>query len=80
MKTIWVFKFIIFFPEVAGLSGGVANQGEALLVPLRREVDSLVFGHDFAQKKTRIVTCSLGYQAGVIGAALLTREESVCQF
>ena len=70
----------IFFPEVVGLSGGVANQGEALLVPLRREVESLVFGHNFAQKKTRIVTCSLGYQAGVIGAALLTREESVCQF
>ena len=70
----------VFFPEVVGLSGGVANQGEALLVPLRREVESLVFGHDFAQKETRIVACSLGYQAGVIGAALLAREESVCRF
>lgn len=69
----------IFFPEVVGLSGGVANQDESLLVPLRREVESLVFGHDFAQKKTRIVKCSLGYQAGVIGAALLPREEFICQ-
>ena len=25
----------IFFPEVVGLSGGVANQGENLLKPLR---------------------------------------------
>ena len=29
----------IFFPEVVGFSGGVANQGEALLEPLRREVE-----------------------------------------
>ena len=31
----------IFFPEVIGLSGGVANQGEKLLVPLRAEVESM---------------------------------------
>ena len=64
----------VFFPEVVGLSGGVANQGEALLAPLRAEVEHLVFGHDFAQKKTRIAACTLGYRAGVIGAALLARN------
>lgn len=64
----------VFFPEVVGLSGGVANQGEALLAPLRTEVERLVFGHDFAQKKTRIAACTLGYRAGVIGAALLARD------
>lgn len=41
-------------------------QGENLLEPL-------VFGHDFAQKKTQIVACTLGYRAGVIGAALLAK-------
>ena len=64
----------VFFPEVVGLSGGVANQGENLLAPLRQQVDALVFGHDFAAKKTRISTCTLGYRAGVIGAALLAKE------
>lgn len=64
----------IFFPEVVGFSGGVANQGEALLEPLRREVEPLVFGHTFARKKTRLVTCTLGYHAGVIGAAILARD------
>lgn len=65
----------IFFPEVIGLSGGVANQGENLLRPLRAAVEPMVFGHKFAQKHTRITTCTLGYHAGVIGAALLAKQE-----
>ena len=64
----------IFFPEVIGLSGGVANQGENLLKPLRAAVEPMVFGHDFAQKHTRITACTLGYRAGVIGAALLAKK------
>ncbi|MBS4912491.1 MAG: ROK family protein, partial [Subdoligranulum variabile] len=32
----------IFFPEVIGLSGGVANQGENLLKPLRAAVEPMV--------------------------------------
>ena len=64
----------IFFPEVIGLSGGVANQGENLLVPLRAAVEPMVFGSAFAKKKTRITMCTLGYRAGVIGAALLAKE------
>lgn len=66
----------IFYPEVIGLSGGVANQGEALLEPLRKEVDSMVFGNSFAKKHTKIVTCTLGYQAGMIGAALLAKQHN----
>ncbi|MCO7108090.1 ROK family protein [Gemmiger formicilis] len=62
------------FPEVIGLSGGVANQGENLLKPLRAAVEPMVFGHDFAQKHTRITACTLGYRAGVIGAALLAKS------
>lgn len=34
----------IFFPEVIGLSGGVANQGENLLKPLRAAAAPMVFG------------------------------------
>lgn len=64
----------IFFPEVIGLSGGIANQGENLLAPLRQEVDAQVFGHAYAKKKTRICACTLGYKAGVIGAAMLAKQ------
>ena len=63
----------IFFPEVVGLSGGVANQGEALFAPLRAAVEPMVFGAAFAARRTRIAGCTLGYRAGVIGAALLAR-------
>ena len=65
----------IFFPEVIGLSGGVANQGENLLKPLRAAVEPMTFGNAFAKKHTRITTCTLGYRAGVIGAALLAKQE-----
>ena len=61
----------IFFPEVIGFSGGVANQGEALLAPLRREVEAMTFGNRFVSKKTRLTVCTLGYRAGLIGAGTL---------
>lgn len=61
----------IFFPEVIAFSGGVANQGEALLAPLREEVRRQEFGGRYVKRHTSLVLCELGYQAGVIGAALL---------
>ena len=64
----------IFFPEVIALSGGIAEQGEALLVPLRERVRSLSYASDCAARHTRIERCTLGYRAGVIGAALLARQ------
>ena len=63
----------IFFPEVLALSGGVANQGEALLAPLRERVRARSFGARYAASHTRIELCTLGYRAGVIGAAMLAR-------
>ncbi len=64
----------IFFPEIIAFSGGVANQGEALLGPLREEVERIEFGHKYVKKHTRIACCTLGYQSGIIGAALLSRQ------
>ena len=64
----------IFFPEVIALSGGIAEQGEALLVPLRERVRSLSYASDCAARHTRIERCTLGYRAGAIGAALLARQ------
>lgn len=64
----------IFFPEVIAFSGGIANQGDALLVPLRNRVNQLTFGSAYAAKHTRIECCTLGYRAGMIGAALLSKQ------
>ena len=44
---------------------------KALLAPLRAQVEPMVFGAAYAEKKTRLVSCTLGYRAGVIGAASL---------
>ena len=63
----------IFFPEVLALSGGVANQGDALLLPLRKLVRERSFGSRYAASHTRLELCTLGYRAGVIGAAMLAR-------
>ena len=65
----------ILFPEVIGFSGGVAKQGEVLLEPLRREVAARVYGHKYAPRQTRLVSCTLGYRAGLVGAAALAAQK-----
>ncbi len=64
----------IFFPEVIALSGGVANQGENLLVPLREKVGQQEYGAAYTAKHPRIVCCTLGNTAGMIGAAMFTKK------
>ena len=54
-------------------SPAAANQGETLLAPLREKVRAATFGHAAAVRSTRIELCTLGYRAGVIGAAMLAR-------
>lgn len=69
----------IFDPELIAFSGGVANQGEVLLAPLREQVDKARCGAAYLPRRTRLEQCTLGYRAGVIGAALFaaTNERSV---
>lgn len=64
----------IFCPEVVALSGGIANQGENLLIPLRKEVQEQEYGAIYATKHPRIVCCTLGNTAGMIGAAMFARN------
>ena len=47
---------------------------DALLVPLRERVRALSYGSRYAVRHTRIELCTLGYRAGVIGAALLAKQ------
>ena len=48
-----------------------AEEGEVLLAPLRERVRARSFGARYAAAHTRIELCTLGYRAGVIGAAML---------
>ena len=64
----------VFFPDVIALSGGIANRGEALLEPLRKKVSAISYGEQYATRHTRIVNCTLGYDAGIIGAALYAKD------
>ena len=60
----------IFQPDIMCIGGGVCNEGDTLLVPLRAAVAEQIYSKNSA-KNTEIVICSLGNDAGIIGAAML---------
>lgn len=65
-----------FYPQVIALSGGISKEGETLLQPLRTIVYRDVFGGmSTSQKHTRIEACILGHRAGLIGAAMLAKQQ-----
>lgn len=62
----------IFQPEVICIGGGVCNEGDALLLPVREMVARTTFRHP--TRNTEIRIASLGNDAGIIGAALAGAE------
>ena len=62
----------IFQPNVLLIGGGVCNEGDPLLLPLRAEVAKEVYSADNVLK-TDIRIATLGNDAGIIGAAALVR-------
>ena len=60
----------IFQPEILCIGGGVCNEGDALMIPLREAVREEVYSKR-SEKNTEIVRASLGNEAGIIGAAFL---------
>lgn len=60
----------IFQPNILCIGGGIGNEKENLLVPLRRLVEAERYSIH-AKKQTEINSAVLGNDAGVIGAALL---------
>lgn len=61
-------------PEVLCIGGGVSNEDEALMIPLRKRLAELsLLGTNISS--TRVVAAKLKNDAGVIGAALLGRNE-----
>ena len=63
----------IFQPNVLLIGGGVCNEGDPLLLPLKEEVRHLIYSADKILK-TDIRIATLGNDAGIIGAAALARN------
>jgi glucokinase len=66
----------IFDPAVIAIAGGLVNDGELFLAPIRRHF----FGHiegSHLRPTPEVVQSALGEHAGVIGAALLALDTAV---
>jgi glucokinase len=64
----------IFQPDVLCIGGGVCNEGDALLLPMKEIVKKEVYTRN-SKKNTEIVIAKLGNDAGIIGAAFLGRAK-----
>ncbi|MBQ8961555.1 MAG: ROK family protein [Ruminococcus sp.] len=62
----------IFQPDVLCIGGGVCNEGDPLLLPMKALVEKEVYTRD-SEKNCQIVIAKLGNDAGIIGAAFLGR-------
>ncbi len=60
----------IFQPEVLCIGGGICNEGETLMAPLRALIEAERYSK-YSVKQTRLCVASLGNDAGIIGAAAL---------
>ena len=63
----------IFQPDILCIGGGVCNEGDTLLIPLRKLVSEQIYSKN-SNKNTEIEICRLGNDAGIIGAAMLYRS------
>ncbi|MBQ8568552.1 MAG: ROK family protein [Oscillospiraceae bacterium] len=60
----------IFQPDILCIGGGVCNEGDPLLLPVKDIVSKEVYTR-MLSKNTEIVVAQLGNDAGIIGAAFL---------
>lgn len=65
----------IFQPDVLCIGGGVCNEGDPLLLPVKALVQSEDFARN-SEKNTKIVIAELGNDAGIIGAAFLGKANA----
>jgi len=63
----------IFQPNVVVLGGGVSKEGENLLGPLREKLKSRTYCAEGVEN-TRLVAARMGNDAGIIGAAFISRS------
>ncbi len=63
----------IFQPDLIAIGGGVSKEGENLLAPLREKMKGRTFFIGDL-KNTQIVTAKMGNDAGIVGAALISKR------
>lgn len=63
----------IFQPDILCIGGGISNERETLMAPVREYVEREQYAMNSA-KKTVVCRAELGNDAGIIGAALLGKE------
>lgn len=61
-----------FQPDVLCFGGGICNEGDTILNPIREYVERERYSK-YAEKQTQLCRAVLGNDAGIIGAALLDR-------
>lgn len=64
----------VFQPELVCIGGGISKAGELLIAPVRRRMAKESYTR-MSRRQPKIVTASLGNEAGIIGAALLAAQE-----
>ena len=63
----------VFQPDILCIGGGVCNEGDNLLIPLKALIAKQIYSKNNA-KNTEIVICTLANEAGMIGSAMLSRK------
>ena len=63
-----------FRPEAILIGGGISAQGEKITKPLQKRVDKLMLGRG-TYAPVKILTATLGNDAGLVGAAMLAKEK-----
>ncbi len=61
-------------PEVICIGGGISNAGDEILKPVRKAIKDYSFAR-FGKKQTEVQIAKLGNDAGILGAALLWKNE-----
>jgi glucokinase len=64
----------IFQPDILCIGGGVCNEGDPLLLPLREQIRDQIYTK-MLEKNTRVELAKLGNDAGIIGAAFLGNNQ-----
>lgn len=65
----------IFQPDIFCIGGGICNEGETLLAPVRAFVEKEQYAMN-SSKKTVVCKAKLGNDAGIIGAAMLGKQNA----
>ena len=60
----------LFHPEKVCIGGGIANEGDALFLPLREQIHAMSITSD----DTEVVLSELGSSAGIMGAAIYSKH------